>query len=66
MAPGGGDSEGKLFYGKTGLVLDGCSAMPVVPHLPSEDPESEDAPDLGDIVDRIIGGGGDPGQPVPA
>jgi hypothetical protein len=40
--------------------------MPVVPHLPSEDPQSEDAPDLGDIVDRIIGGGGDPGRPDPA
>jgi hypothetical protein len=41
--------------------------MPVVPHYPTDEPEPEEAPRIGDIVDRIIRGGDDAGRrrPVP-
>ena len=35
--------------------------MPLVPHYPSDDPEPNDtAPDLNEIVDRILTGDPDP------
>ena len=34
--------------------------MPLVPHLPSDEPEDESAPDLDDVVHRILNGGDDP------
>ena len=37
--------------------------MPLVPHIPSDDPENDGAPDLGDVVDRILNGGDDPSPP---
>ncbi len=43
--------------------------MPLVPHYPSDDPEpSDSAPDLNEIVDRILTGDPDPdgGSSVPA
>lgn len=39
--------------------------MPLVPHLPSDEPdEEESAPDFDDVVRRIINGGDDP-SPTP-
>jgi hypothetical protein len=41
--------------------------MPIVPHYPSDEPErDDDAPDFGEIVDRILNGGGDPNPVVSA
>jgi hypothetical protein len=38
--------------------------MPAVPHYPTDEPEPEEAPDLGDIVGEILRGG-DGGSPTP-
>jgi hypothetical protein len=39
--------------------------MPVVPHLPSDEPRDDrGAPDLGDVVDRILNGGDEPSPTV--
>lgn len=34
--------------------------MPLVPHLPSDEPDDESAPDFGEVVDRILNGDDDP------
>jgi len=34
--------------------------MPLVPFDPTKDPDDESTPDIGDVVDRILNGGGDP------
>jgi hypothetical protein len=40
--------------------------VPVVPHYPTDEPApDEEAPDLGEILDRILTGDDGP-QPVPA
>jgi hypothetical protein len=44
-------------------ILGGGKAMPL-PHFPSDEPDEEDAPDLNDVVDRILNGGDDP-SPTP-
>jgi hypothetical protein len=31
--------------------------MPAVPHYPTDEPEPQEVPDIGNIVDRIIRGG---------
>ncbi|MFB6178342.1 MAG: hypothetical protein ABEI77_01300 [Halorientalis sp.] len=33
--------------------------MPLVPHYPSDEPDDGEAPDLSEVVDRIINGDGD-------
>ena len=38
--------------------------MPLVPYLPSDEPEEEDAPDLNDLFHRILNGDDDP-TPAP-
>ena len=38
--------------------------MPLVPHYPSDEPEDGDAPDIDDVVDRILDGGRDPSPTV--
>jgi len=40
------------------LVPSGGGIMPVVPHYPSDEPDGGDAPDIDDVVDRILNGGG--------
>ena len=35
-------------------------ALMSLPHFPSEEPDDEDAPDLNDVVDRILNGGDNP------
>ncbi|WP_269844163.1 hypothetical protein [Halegenticoccus soli] len=38
--------------------------MPIVPHYPSDEPEDEErAPDIDEIVDRIVNGGDSPSPP---
>lgn len=37
-----------------------AEAVPLVPHLPSDESEDEDAPDLDEVVDRILNGGDGP------
>jgi hypothetical protein len=39
--------------------------VPLVPHLPSDEPEDEDAPDLDDVVDRILNRDDDRPMPTP-
>lgn len=39
--------------------------MPLVPHLPSDEPEDQGAPDLDDVVDRILRGNDDRSPTVP-
>ncbi|WP_424019257.1 hypothetical protein ACOZ4N_07225 [Halorientalis pallida] len=34
--------------------------MPIAPYDPRESDEDRDAPDIGDVVERIINGGDDP------
>ena len=41
------------------LPTAGGVMMPL-PHFPSEEPDDEDAPDLDDVVDRILNGGDNP------
>lgn len=39
--------------------------MPLVPHYPSDDAgDDRSAPDIGDVVDRILNGGDDPSPTV--
>jgi hypothetical protein len=38
--------------------------MPLVPHYPSDERDGEDAPNIDDVVDRIINGGRDPSPTV--
>jgi hypothetical protein len=33
--------------------------MPLVPHLPSDEPDDEGAPDFDELIDRILHGGDD-------
>jgi hypothetical protein len=40
--------------------------MPIVPHYPSDEPEQDETPDFGEIVDRILNGGDDPNPVVSA
>jgi hypothetical protein len=40
--------------------------MPIVPHYPSDEPAEDDAPDFGEIVDRILNGGDGPNPVVSA
>ena len=44
-------------------ILVGGTAMPL-PHYPSDEPDEEHAPDLNDVVDRILNRGDDP-SPTP-
>ena len=39
-----------------------ATLMPL-PHFPSDESDEENAPDLNDVVDRILNGGDDPSQP---
>jgi hypothetical protein len=39
--------------------------MPIAPHVPQDDDEDRKAPDIGDVVERIINGGDGP-SPVAA
>lgn len=43
----------------------GCDSMPIAPYDPRDDDEDRNAPDIGDVVERIINGGDDP-SPVAA
>ena len=41
--------------------------MPLVPHLPSDEPDRDrSAPDVGEIVEEILDGGDDGPAPSPA
>jgi hypothetical protein len=43
----------------------GVTPMPIAPHVPRDDDEDRKAPDIGDVVERIINGGDGP-SPVAA
>jgi hypothetical protein len=38
--------------------------MPLVPYYPTDERNGGEAPDIDDVVDRIIGGGRDPSPTV--
>lgn len=38
----------------------GVTRMPITPHVPRDDDDGRKAPDIGDVVERIINGGDDP------
>lgn len=38
----------------------GATPMPIAPYVPRNEDEDREAPDIGDVVERIIDGGGGP------